>query len=926
MDKQAQQEAARRFAREWQGRGYEKGEAQPFWLALLRDVFGVEQPERVVDFEMPMRPYGASGFVDAYVRPTRVLVEQKALGRDLRKAELQSDGVSLTPYMQAKRYADRLPFSLRPRWIVACNFSSFLVYDMEQPGREPEEILLARLPEDCWRLQFLVDSGDSHVRAEEEVSLQAGEIVARLYDALLREYRDPSCPATLRSLNVLCVRLVFCLYAEDAGLFGRHGQFHDYLAQYPPEEARRALIELFRILDTPAARRDPYEREALLAFPYVNGGLFAEADIEIPRLTPEIMTLLLKHASDDFDWSRISPTIFGALFESTLNPDTRRRGGMHYTSVENIHRVIDPLFLDSLRRELDHLRLLRDGAVRARRIWQFRDRLASLRFLDPACGSGNFLTETYLSLRRLENDCLRLLWKGQQGLGDDFSPIKVSIGQFYGIELNDFAVSVARTALWIAEAQMMQQTELIVGRALDYLPLKSYPNIAEGNALRMDWDALCPGGKVDYIIGNPPFVGARLMKQGSREKQEIQDLFGKIKDVQDLDYVCGWYKKAAEYLQGTHSEAAFVSTNSISQGAQVAVLWGVLFRDYGIHINFAWQTFRWTSEASEKAAVHCVIVGFAAFDRPQKCIYKVGDEAQVAESISPYLVPGTSVLVAARSRPLCDVPKMNFGNQPRDGGNFVISPEERADILSKSPETARWLRPYIGAEEFINGKERWCLWLKEATPDVIRRDKILYKKVNAVREFRLASTAKTTNGYARVPHLFAQITQPDGEDYLLIPRVSSERREYVPIGFMPADTVASDAVQIIPSATLYHLGVLSSSLHMAWMRAVCGRLEMRYRYSKDIVYNNFPWPEVSAAQRERIEEAAQGILETRAQFPGASLADLYDAAAMPPALREAHRRNDRAVLAAYGWRRDPGEEEIVARLLELYAGLAATEG
>ena len=465
MDKQAQQEAARRFAREWQGRGYEKGEAQPFWLALLRDVFGVEQPERVVDFEMPMRPYGALGFVDAYVRPTRVLIEQKALGRDLRKAELQSDGVSLTPYMQAKRYADRLPFSLRPRWIVACNFSSFLVYDMEQPGREPEEILLARLPEDCWRLQFLVDSGDSHVRAEEEVSLQAGEIVARLYDALLREYRDPSCPATLRSLNVLCVRLVFCLYAEDAGLFGRHGQFHDYLAQYPSEEARRALIELFRILDTPAARRDPYEREALLAFPYVNGGLFAEADIEIPRLTPEIMTLILKHASDDFDWSRISPTIFGALFESTLNPDTRRRGGMHYTSVENIHRVIDPLFLDSLRRELDHLRLLRDGAVRARRIGQFRDRLASLRFLDPACGSGNFLTETYLSLRRLENDCLCLLWKGQQGLGDDFSPIKVSIGQFYGIELNDFAVSVARTALWIAEAQMMQQTELIVGHA-----------------------------------------------------------------------------------------------------------------------------------------------------------------------------------------------------------------------------------------------------------------------------------------------------------------------------------------------------------------------------------------------------------------------------------------------------------------------------
>ena len=922
MTNKLQQNAARQFADEWKNRGYEKGESQAFWLSLLRDVLGVKQPEKIIRFEEQVH-LDHTSFIDGYIESTHVLIEQKGIHKDLRQPIRQSDGKMLTPFQQAKRYSSELPYSLRPRWVVTCNFRSFLVYNMEKPADEPEEILLENLPEEYYRLQFLTDTIADHVKLEKEVSLQAGVIVGRLYDALLKQYIHPDAAESLRSLNVLCVRLVFCLYAEDAGIFGRRAMFHDYLVQFAPERMREALISLFRVLDTPYERRDPYLEDDLAAFPYVNGGLFAKENIEIPRLNAEIAELLLQNASDDFDWSYISPTIFGALFESTINPLTRRDGGMHYTSIENIHKVIDPLFLDSLRDELHQIKALKTDKLRNQQLRAFQHRLASLHFLDPACGSGNFLTETYLSLRRLENECLRLLQAdGQMALGGDFSPIQVSIGQFYGIELNDFAVSVARTALWIAEAQMMTETETIVGRDLDYLPLKSYPNIVEGNALRLDWETVCPHGQMHYIMGNPPFVGARMMKQGSEQKQEIQDLFGKIKDVQDLDYVCGWYKKAAEYIQGTRIEVAFVSTNSISQGSQVPILWGVLHHDWHIRLNFACQTFKWDSEANEKAAVHCVIIGFATFDREKKTLYDAWGGKNEVSAINFYLMPGANVLITARNQPLCNVPKMSFGNQPRDGGHFVISPEERAELLKSSPGIEHWLRPYMGAEEFINAKQRWCLWLKNATPSDLKQNKVIYDKVAAVRDFRLASSAKTTKGYAKVPHLFAQITQPDGTDYLLIPRVSSERRRYVPIGFMKAETIASDAVQIIPHATLYHFGILTSSTHMAWMRTVCGRMKSDYRYSKDIVYNNFPWPVPTPAQQKKIEQTAQAILDARALYPDSSLAALYDDTTMPPELRQAHRENDRAVMKAYGFAATCSEEEIVTRLFVLYEALA----
>lgn len=927
MNDTQQREAAKQFAIYWKDKGYEKGESQPFWLSLLRDVYGVEHPEQLISFEEQVH-LDHTSFIDGTIPSTKVLIEQKGLGKDLKKPIKQSDGTLLTPFQQAKRYITELPLSQHPRWVVTCNFEKFFVYDMERPGGEPEEILLENLEKDYYRLQFLVDEGSEHLKREMEVSIAAGEIVGLLYDAFRKQYAVPDNEHALKSLNVLCVRLVFCLYAEDAGIFGHHGMFHDYLAEYDTRHMRKALIELFKVLDTTHENRDPYLKDdnpKLAAFPYVNGGLFANEDIEIPPFTDEIRALLLDKASLNFNWSEISPTIFGAVFESTLNPETRRSGGMHYTSIENIHKVIDPLFLDDLKKELGEICEVAVEKNRKRKLEDFQKKLASLTFLDPACGSGNFLTETYVSLRRLENEILNILSKGQISFGDaNYNPIKVSISQFYGIEINDFAVTVAKTALWIAESQMMKETESIVLMHLDFLPLKTNANIVEGNALRIDWESVVPKDKLSYIMGNPPFVGARMMDQGSPQKIEVQDTFGYIKDVQDLDYVTCWYKKAAQYIQRTKIEVAFVSTNSICQGAQVPILWNVLFNDYNIHINYAYQTFKWGSESSEQAAVHCVIIGFSLYNRPKKHLFATDKTPKIVSNISPYLTEGSDHFVIAAKEALCDVPKMIFGNQPRDGGHFILTEEEKNIIISKEPELAQWIHPYMGADEFIKGKKRYCLWLVHASPKEIKNSKILYEKVESVRNFRTNSKAKTTNGYAKVPNCFAQMTQPEGVDYLIIPSVSSERRKYIPIGFLKADTISSNAVQIVPNATLYHFGVLTSNVHMAWMRTVAGRLEMRYRYSKEIVYNTFPWPHPTAEQKTKIEQTAQAILDARALYPDCSLADLYDEVAMPPELRKAHQANDRAVMQAYGFDvKNMTESGCVAELMRMYQDLVS---
>lgn len=918
--------AAKQFVKDWTGHGDEKQETQRFWMALLQKVFGVAEPDKYIEFEVRVK-LDHTSFIDGYIHDTHVLIEQKGMDIDLKKGYRQSDGSMQTPFGQARRYAGHLPHNMNPRWIVVCNFKEFHIHDMNRPNDDPEIILLEELEKEYHRLQFLVDTKSERIKKEMEISLQAGELVGKLYDALLKQYHNPDGEEELKSLNMLCVRLVFCLYAEDAGIFGGHSMFHDYLQKHASKDigsVRRALKDLFLVLDQKPEDRDPYEMdEDLAAFPYVNGGLFADENIIIPRFTEEIVDLLLNKASEDFNWSDISPTIFGAVFESTLNPDTRRSGGMHYTSIENIHKVIDPLFYNDLVTELESIEAITIKKTRDIKLEEFQKKLSTLTFLDPACGSGNFLTETYLSLRRLENRAVALRLGDQIVLGEAnaFNPIQVSIGQFFGIEINDFAVTVAKTALWIAESQMMKETESIVRMHLEFLPLTSYASIIEGNALQIDWESVVPKHKLSYIMGNPPFVGARMMAQGSDQKKDVQRIFGNIKDVQDLDYVTCWYKLAASMMANSTIETAFVSTNSICQGSQVPILWNVLLNDCQTTINFAYQTFRWNSESLDKAAVHCVIIGFSCVDRKQKLLFS-NEIGKTVSHISPYLVEGTNIFVTAQKDALCNVPKMNFGNQPRDGGHFIISEEEIAEMLDKEPALAAWLHPYMGADEFIKGKQRWCLWLKNASPLDIKKSKILYEKVEAVKAFRLESKAKTTNGYAKVPNLFAQITQPDDVDYIIVPRVSSEKRKYVPIGFLTSDNIASDAVQIIPNATLYHFGILTSNVHMAWMRTVCGRLEMRYRYSKELVYNTFPWPTPTAAQMARIEQTAQAILDARAKYPTCSLAVLYDEAVMPSELRTAHQQNDKAVMQAYGfWGKLNTETECVAELMKMYQDL-----
>lgn len=910
--------AAKNFAEYWKDRGDEKSDSQSFWLALCRDVLGISEPEKFILFEERVK-LDHTSFIDGHIPSTHVLIEQKKRGLNLRSPIRQSDGTLLNPFQQAQRYSAALPYSQRPRWIITCNFEEFLIYDMEKPTGEPESILLKDLPKEHYRLQFLVEEKSELLHREEQISIQAGELVGKLYDAILKQYIHPDNKNSLHSLNILCVRLVFCLYAEDAGIFGEHLKFHNYIESFDPRDVRRALIDLFRVLDTKIEDRDPYMDERLAVFPYVNGGLFADENIEIPNFTQEIVDLLLHNASEDFDWSQISPTIFGAVFESTLNPETRRSGGMHYTSIENIHKVIDPLFLDELREEFDEIKTLKAPKVLKDRTYAFCQKLSKLTFFDPACGSGNFLTETYISLRRLENEALRLTYQNQMVL-DTGDVIKVSIGQFYGIEINDFAVTVAKTALWIAESQMMRETEDILSVNLDFLPLKSYANIVEGNALSTDWETVVPKDKLDYIMGNPPFVGARLMSK--EQKDDLLAVFGsKWKNAGNLDYVSCWYKKAADLMKGTHICTALVSTNSVSQGESVAILWKPLFED-GVHINFAHRTFRWDSEASIKAHVHCVIIGFSIAPFYKSKVIYSSERPIIANNINAYLIDAPSVFIESTKKPLCNVPDLVFGSMPNDNGFLSdYSQEEKDAIVLDYPDAKIAFRRFVGATEFINNKVRWCLWLQGVSPNIIRNIPPISKAVSSVKEMREQSSREATRKLADVPMLFGEIRQPN-TDYIIIPAHSSEKRKYIPIGFVSKDIICSNANLLMPNASLYHFGVLTSNIHNAWIHAVCGRIKSDFRYSVNIVYNNFPWPTPTAEQKAKIEHTAQAILDARSKYPDCSLADLYDEVAMPPELRKAHQANDRAVMQAYGFDvKSMTESTCVSELMKMYQKL-----
>ena len=925
MNLKEQQKQAKAFIERWKDRGNERQDTQSFWLDLLQSVYGVENPSEYIKFEDTVMMDHTS-FMDGYIDTTKVLIEQKGANKDLSKAIKQSDGSFLTPFQQAKRYSANLPYSKQPRWIITCNFKEFYVYDMEKPHGEPTVIRLEDLEREAYRLEFIVGTTNEHLEREMAISMEAGEIVKEIYSGLLQQYKNPENPESLHAMNQLIVRLVFCFYAEDAGMFGKKTMFHDYLARFSSRDFRRGLLDLFNVLNTPIDQRDPYLDDELSAFPYVNGGMFAENNLEVPQFTDELRESILEHASSSFDWSEISPTIFGAVFESTLNPETRRSGGMHYTSIENIHKVIDPLFLDALKEELNEIRQIKQPATLKNRAQQFQEKLSRLVFFDPACGSGNFLTETYLSLRRLENEAIKLYVGDTVLLDVGYDLVKVKISQLYGIEINDFAVSVANAALWIAESQMLEETMSIVYSNIDFLPIKSYSNIVEGNALRLNWEKIIPKNKLSYIIGNPPFLGARLMS--SSQKEDMIHVFGKLKGVGNLDYVSAWYRKSAELIQDTSVEVALVSTNSITQGEQVAILWKNLMIDFGIVINFAYLPFVWNSEAKDKAKVHCVIIGFSKNDSYEKKIFDSAGQINKVNNINGYLIDAKNIFVEGRSRVLSSVNEMIFGSMPNDNGYLSnYSDEEKKNIVKKYPKSEKFFKRIYGAQEFINNQVRWAIWLNGVSPSEWRGISPIEEAVNNVRNNRLSSNRESTKKLSAIPYLFGEIRQPDST-YLLVPRVSSETRRYIPMDFMSPDEIASDAVQIIPNATLYDFGILTSNVHMAWMRTVAGRLEMRYRYSAKIVYNNFPWPTVTEEQKQFIANAAQKILDARALYPDCSLADLYHPNKMPLELIKAHQENDKAVMKAYGMiKKVNGRDkfmnvsETVARLFEMYQEL-----
>lgn len=925
MNQLEQKKRAQEFAEKWQGRGDEKQDAQNFWRDLLVNVLGVPSTSitSFISFERKVQ----GGFIDGFIEDTGVLIEQKSLGVDLTKAKPQSDGTNLTPYGQAVRYAAKLPLSIRPRWIICSNFEQFLIYDQETDpaGENPHVLMLADLPSEFYRLAFITDKSNSRLEKEKTLSVKAGAVVGKLYNSFAEQYQNiDTDEQEQKSLNVLIVRLVFLLYAEDAGLLQHHGALYDYLKPIPVPQMRQAIIDLFKVLNTPDGtggtqdERDPYMNPELLAFPYINGGLFSDEALIIPQFTDQIKLDLLVEASSKFDWAEVSPTIFGAVFESTLNPETRHEGGMHYTSVENIHKVIDPLFLDELRGKLEKIEALKSDRDRRIRLKAFQNELASITVFDPACGSGNFLTESYLSLRKLENRVLENL-QGEQTsfeVGGDSSIIKVKLSQFYGIEINDFAVSVAKTALWIAESQMIEATQEIVMQVLDFLPLTSNSNMVEGNALRMDWNDVLSADRCTYVIGNPPFIGSSL-----RTAQQTDDMdciaFQGQRKWGKIDYCGAWYYMAARYMQDNPSiRAAFVSTNSLCQGEQVEPMWKHLF-EMGVHIDFAYRTFVWNSEAIDQAHVHCVIIGFSFGQSTSKIIFQ-DDEALTVININGYLSDAPDVFIPARSKAVDKLHKpVVQGNKPVDGGNLIIKVEDRASFLNRNPQLEEYIRPYIGAEEFLNGKERYCLWLKNAPHSILSSSKDLSERLEAIRAMRNDSPTKEFREYANSPELFVQDRQPD-TDYLVFPSHTSERREYVPIGYLDKDTIVSNAVYVVPNASFVDFGLVSSKLHNAWIHVVAGRLKSDFRYTP-VVYNSFPYPQLDADKEENIKNAAEAILEIRAHYDDQSLSDLYDPEKMPNELRDAHKVLDTAVTNAYGIDSESSEDVMVAHLFRLYA-------
>lgn len=913
---------AESFASRWANKGNENQDTQRFWIDFYQNVLGVEDAVSRLEFEKPVSTDASTheGYIDVFIPSAKTLVEQKSLGIDLAKEETRQ-GRKVTPAKQGNAYAQGMPLSQQPRYIIACNFAEFWVFDRERDSlcREPLfKLPLAELPKNLAAIQFLKGGAEAPATISRAVSVEAGKIMSKLHDLVAEAFDDPDTPENHHALSVLMTRLMFLMFCEDSGLVAPNA-FRDYVSHFQAGDLRRGLKDLFVWLDTKDEDRDKYAESWLKKLPYMNGGLFREKT-EIPPLSENFRHTLIVEGCQEFDWSGVSPTVFGSIFEGALSHDHRRANGQHFTSPENIHKVIDPLFLDGLKAEFDEACAKPvAGGARTRALKDLHKKIGSISILDPAAGSGNFLTESYLCLRRLENRILFELQGDQASFSFEDSgdrDVLVSLRNFHGIELEDFACCVARTALWIAEKQADADTAKVTQRVYQELPLTDYEGIVNANALRIDWNDVVPADEVDYVLGNPPFIGYSNLNE--EQKADRVDIFGKTGGV--LDYVACWYRKAADYTRETQARCAFVSTNSICQGQQVEPLWKPLFEDK-VNINFAHKSFVWNSQAADEAHVHVVIVGFSRVNGNKKDLFdRSGSKSEVTH-INAYLAAAPDAFVSRRAKPICDVPAMMAGGKPTDGGNLLLTQEERDELLCREPDAAPYIKPFSMGAEYINGIPRYCIWLDGVDPAVLTKLPLVRTRVQAVREFRFTSKKAATQKKAATPWLFDEVRPPKGKSYIAVPKVSSGRRKYVPMGFVTNEMIPGDMLFSVSNAGLYEFGILESQFHNAWMRQVAGRLKSDYRYTNTIVYNNFVWPDASTEQHGYIESCAQEVLDARAEHPDATLADMYnpDNEFLFPDLMKAHAELDAAVEAAYGVDFNGDENGIVAHLFNLYA-------
>lgn len=883
---------ALKFSKEWADTSNEEADAKPFLVEFF-NVFGISS-KRVATFEHRVKKLDdKDGYIDLLWKGT-ILIEMKSRGKNLNKA-----------YQQAIDYTYGLKQHELPKYILVSDFENFRLFDLEE--EKHIEFKLNDLVNNVQHFGYILGYQKKVYKEQDPANIKAAELMGKLHD------RIKEIGYTGHPLEVYLVRILFLLFSEDTTIFNKQ-QFQDYIEQRTNEDGSdlaAKLQELFQVLNTPKENRFKNLDEQLNDFPYVNGKLFEEI-LPTASFDSKMRQALLDCCS--IEWSKISPAIFGSMFQSVMNPTERRNLGAHYTSETNILKLIKPLFLDALWQEFERVKDNKN------KLPEFHKKLSTLKFLDPACGCGNFLVITYRELRLLELEILRKLYKSGQRVIDIGNIIWLNVDQFYGIEYEEFPARIAEVAMWLIDHQMNMLISNEFGQYYARLPLKKAAKIVHGDALETDWEKIVSKNELSYILGNPPFIGSKIMKQSQRD--QIVKQFDNVDGSGVLDYVTGWYIKAAKYINGTKIKVAFVSTNSIVQGEQTSILWGQMLNRYGIKIHFAHRTFKWSNEAKGNAAVYCVIIGFANYDTNNKSIFEYEDikgEAHElkAKNVNPYLVDAKDFLIDKNSNPICNVPKMSFGNMPLDGGHLLLSDEEKNEFILKEPKAEKFIKPLISAYEFLNGEKRWCLWLVDAEPSELKQSPEIMKRVESVKKFRLDSVAPSTQKFASTPALFRDRNQP--ETYILVPSTTSENRKYIPMGFFGKDDIANNSCHTVPNGTLYHFGVLMSAMHIAWVKSVCGRLKSDYRYSKDIVYNNYPWPDnPTEKQINAIELAAQKVLDVRLQFPNSSLADLYDPLTMPPALVKAHNELDKAVDLAYRSQPFTSEANRMVYLFELY--------